>query len=226
MKRSFLTAAVVLIALCSHGCTAGSGTNLTTQEAQAAQAKPKKSMLAFRSEQELDRYIRELAEKQKRKRRHLMYGLAAPAAKAVAGVTDNKESESVTNIQHAGVDEGGIVKVHGNHLVILRRGRLFTVSIADGHLEPVSAVDAFSPDIDPSYTWYDEMLISGNTVVVIGYSYERGGTEANLFHINPAGELTYQSTYQLRSNDYYSSRNYASRLIGTKLIFYTPLNLG
>src|SRR6185503_5327476 len=28
----------------------------------------------------------------------------------------------------------------------------------------------------------------------------------------------------LRSNDYYSSRNYASRLIGSKLIFYTPLN--
>jgi Beta propeller domain len=226
MKPPFLTAAVVLIALCSHGCTAGSGTNLTTQEAQAAQAKPKKSMLAFRSEQELDRYLRELAEKQKRKRRHLMYELAAPATKAVAGVTDKKGSESVTNVQHAGVDEGGIVKVHGNHLVILRRGRLFTVSIADGNLEPVSAVDAFSPDIDPSYTWCDEMLISGDTVVVIGYSYERGGTEASLFHINPAGELTYQSTYQLRSNDYYSSRNYASRLIGSKLIFYTPLYLG
>src|SRR5260370_22469617 len=70
------------------------------------------------------------------------------------------------------------------------------------------------------------MLISGDTVVVIGYSYERGGTEANLFHINAAGELTYQSTYQLRSKDYYSSRNYASRRIGTKLIFYTPLYIG
>jgi len=70
MKSSFLTAATaVLIALGSHGCTAGSGTSLTTQQALAAQAKPKKFMLAFRSEQELDRYIRELAEKQKRKRR-------------------------------------------------------------------------------------------------------------------------------------------------------------
>ena len=29
------------------------------------------------------------------------------------------EDESVTNVQHAGVDEGGIVKVHGNHLVVL-----------------------------------------------------------------------------------------------------------
>jgi hypothetical protein len=41
-------------------------------------------------------------------------------------------------------------------------------------------------------------------------------------------QLSYRSTYQLRSNDYYSSRNYASRLIGSKLIFYTPeyLNFG
>lgn len=70
------------------------------------------------------------------------------------------------------------------------------------------------------------MLISGDAIVVIGYSYERGGTEANLFHIDSQGELTYQSTYQLRSNDYYSSRNYASRLIGTKLIFYSPLYVG
>ena len=144
----------------------------------------------------------------------------------VAGVAEDKDSESVTNVQHAGVDEGGIVKVHGNHLVILRRGRLFTVSIADGNLEPVSVIDAFSPDINPRYTWYDEMLISGDTIVVIGYSYERGGTEANLFHISSLGELGYQATYQLRSNDYYSSRNYASRLIGTKLIFYTPLYIG
>jgi len=112
MKSSFLTAATaVLIALGSHGCMAGSGTSLTTQQALAAQAKPKKSMLAFRSEQELDRYIRELAEKQKRKRRRIMSKLAAPAVvpKAAFGDAD-KESESITNVQHAGVDEGGIVK--------------------------------------------------------------------------------------------------------------------
>jgi len=121
------------------------------------------------------------------------------------------------------VDEGGIVKVHGNHLVMLRRGRLFTVAIGDGALEPVSAVDAFAPDVDPQGTWYDEMLVSGDTIAVIGYSYSRGGTEVNLFQIDAAGTLSYKSTYHLRSNDYYSSRNYASRLIGSKLIFYSPL---
>jgi hypothetical protein len=92
-------------------------------------------------------------------------------------------------------------------------------------LKPVSAVDAFAPDIDPRSTWYDEMLVAQDTVVVIGYSYERGGTEIGLFDIDRSGRLGYRATYHLRSNDYYSSRNYSSRLIGSKLIFYTPLYL-
>jgi hypothetical protein len=66
------------------------------------------------------------------------------------------------------------------------------------------------------------MLVAGDNVVVIGYSYERGGTEVGLFNIDAQGQLSYRSTYHLRSNDYYSSRNYASRLIGNKLIFYSP----
>jgi len=226
MRSPFLTAAAVLVALGLHGCTAGSATNMTPQQALAAQSAPRKSMRAFRSEQELDRYFRELAEKQRRKRRSLMNSFAMPMAKVATKSDAEDKSESVTNVQHAGVDEGGIVKVHGNHLVILRRGRLFTVSMSNGGLEPISSIDAFSPDVDPRNTWYDEMLISGDTIAVIGYSYERGGTEVSLFHIDSRGELAYQSTYQLRSNDYYSSRNYASRLIGTKLIFYTPLYLG
>ena len=64
------------------------------------------------------------------------------------------------------------------------------------------------------------MLIAGDTIAVIGYSYEHGGTEVGLFNVDAAGKLSYQSTYHLRSDDYYSSRNYASRLIGNKLIFY------
>jgi len=77
-------------------------------------------------------------------------------------------------------------------------------------------------DRDPGGGWYDEMLISGNTIVVIGYSYQRGGTEIGLFDIGGDGQLAYRATYHLRSNDYYSSRNYASRLIGGKLIVYSP----
>ena len=35
--------------------------------------------------------------------------------------------------------------------------------------------------------------------------------------------MRFEDAYHLKSNDYYSSRNYASRLIGTRLIVYSPL---
>jgi hypothetical protein len=187
----------------------------------------RKTMEPFKSEQALVEYLKKIAVKQRGRAAKMDAANQAPmaspvtAAKEVATKAGN-DGESITNVQHAGVDEGGIVKLHGDHLVVLRRGRLFTVAVGDNALKPISSVDAFGPDIDPRSTWYDEMLVSSDTVVVIGYSYERGGTEVGLFTINDAGQLAYQSTYHLRSNDYYSSRNYASRLIGNKLIFYTP----
>ena len=112
-------------------------------------------------------------------------------------------------------------------LVVLRRGRLFTISIHDRELRPIATVDAYPPGADP-VEWYDELLISGDRVIVIGYSYRRGGTEVGLFAIDSKGGLRHVSTSHLRSYDYYSSRNYASRLVGGKLVYYTalPLQLG
>jgi hypothetical protein len=149
---------------------------------------------------------------------------SAPASPAPAMAKAAKEQDSVTNTQTAGVDEGGIVKVHGDHLVILRRGRLFTVDVRASPV-PASYADAYGEGIDPGGAWYDEMLIHRDTIIVIGYSYARGGTEVGLFDIDRAGKLAHRATYHLRSNDYYSSRNYASRLVGDKLVFYTPLYL-
>ncbi|HEX8692910.1 MAG TPA: beta-propeller domain-containing protein [Longimicrobium sp.] len=189
-----------------------------------------RTLRAFRSRQELAAFLRRLAEEQRAvARQQPMVVEMAPSVSADAvgnaPATAAEEAESVTNVQHAGVDEGGIVKLHGDYLVMLRRGRLFTVRVGDGALRPVSAVDAFGPEMDPGGTWYDELLVSGENVVVIGFSYERGGTEVGLFRIDGAGRLHYRSTWHLRSNDYYSSRNYASRLVEGKLIFYTPLYL-
>jgi hypothetical protein len=180
-------------------------------------------MKPFRSNRDLERYLRALAEKAQRARAARLEEVVKVTSEESVMVTSAPE-ESITNTQHAGVDEGGIVKLHGDHLVVLRRGRLFTIAIADGNLQPISSINAFGPEIDPAESWYDEMLVSGDTIVVIGYSYARPGTEVGLFNIDSAGQLSYRSTYHVRSSDYYSSRNYASRLIGAKLIFYTPVS--
>ncbi|HEV3052747.1 MAG TPA: beta-propeller domain-containing protein, partial [Longimicrobium sp.] len=242
MKKITALAALVCIASVAGGCAE------SASRTRIPAAPEMRTLPAFASEAELAGYLRRLAKEQQRAEANSEFvgqgtsgGVAGdvvapmppplpePEMSAAPGAQDasSREApgESVTNVQHAGVDEGGIVKVHGNHLVMLRRGRLFTVAIGGDTLRPVSAVDAFGPDIDPAASWYDELLVSGDAVVVIGFSYERGGTEVGLFRIDPDGRLRHRSTYHLRSNDYYSSRNYASRLVEGKLIFYTPLYL-
>ena len=92
-------------------------------------------------------------------------------------------------------------------------------------MRPVDSINAFPPGVSGQGDWYDEMLLLGDRVIVVGYSYARGGTEMNRFRLDPDGRLRFEDAYHLRSNDYYSSRNYASRLIGNRLVFYTPLYL-
>lgn len=135
---------------------------------------------------------------------------------------------SVTNNQEAGVDEGDIVKMRGDTLIILRRGRLFTVDTANGGLKAVDSINAFPPGVTPDPDgddWYDEMLVADDWVVVVGYSYGRGGTEINRFRLDARGGLTFVDSHHLSSADYYSSRNYASRLVGKQLVVYAPIEV-
>lgn len=199
----------------------------------SASTAPHATLKAFASEREFDDLIvrwRESARAQQERRRQenaagalsMAAPAAAPAAKAAAD-SSGAAAESITNVQTAGVDEGGIVKRAGDHLVILRRGRLFTVRVGGNRLQPVAMLEAYAPGADPRGAWYDELLIHERTVVVVGYSYARGGTEIGLFELGADGSLAYRATHHLRSHDYYSSRNYASRLIGSRLVFYTPM---
>ena len=245
MKTLLLIAMTIAISTSGLLIQTASASEPVRSGSRAGRAPVKKRMKSFRSERELARYFAALIEKRRReetrraakarrearraekKFKDMVVVTASPEAMLQSEtVTIQSTAETVTNTQEAGVDEGGIVKVHGNHLVVLRRGRLFTVAINDGELKPISAIDAFGPGIDPEDSWYDEMLISDDTVVVVGYSYARGGTEVGLFDISNDGQLSYRSTYHVRSGDYYSSRNYASRLIGSKLIFYSPQFVG
>src|SRR5688572_3582183 len=215
------------------------GSFATTAAVTAPSEKsPARTMKRFGSEREFQAVLTQWRVKAERERRvaDKMVMAAPPAPVAASAESTSLDSvsvagtalqadDSITNVQTTGVDEGDIVKKHGDHLIVLRRGRLFTIRIGGDALRPISAVDAHAPDADPSGTWYDEMLVNDGTVVVIGYSYPRGGTEIGLFDLDASGGLRYRATYQLRSNDYYSARNYASRLIGNRLIFYTPLQL-
>jgi len=214
-----LALGALLFSICPASASAAPPTPVT------AKASPPR-LTAFRTDDELRRYLRRL---QGVGPSSPVYAPSPPGAantvEEMVVVTAEKRAPSITNNQEAGVDEGDIVKLRGDILVILRRGRLFTVSLAKGRMQPIAAIDAHPPGVDASSDWYDEMLVAGDRVAVIGYSYSRGGTEINRFRLDAAGHLRFEDAYQLKSNDYYSARNYASRLIGHRLIFYTPLYL-
>lgn len=133
--------------------------------------------------------------------------------------------DSITNNQELGVDEGDIVKLRGDTLIVLRRGRLFTIDISGGGMRAVDQADAYPPGfpVDPD-AWYDEMLVSGDWIVVIGYLYDGAvtGTQINRFRLDAEGNISFVDSHHIATDDYYSSTNYASRMLGDDLILYTP----
>jgi len=210
------------------GAVALAGVTFSATTADAAADDPDTGLRGFESDDALNDFVKRMAaleQEQRRKESNAIFVSGSPIPEPVAEAgPPAAENESITNTQEAGVDEGGIVKNAGDYLVVLRRGRLFTVRTGDDELQPVGTIDAFPPQKkNPGQTWYDEMLIRGNQVVVIGYSYGSFGTEINRFDISGEGQLTYRDTHYMRSGDYYSSSNYASRLIGDELILYTPV---
>ncbi|MFW9876112.1 MAG: beta-propeller domain-containing protein [Candidatus Thorarchaeota archaeon] len=185
-------------------------------------------MGTFENDKEFDKYLEEIKKTQEDKDKQTADGLGGLGDLSTTEESASPKSEgeeSITNVQEQGVDEGDIVKVYKDYFVILRRGRIFTVKISDGNaLKAISHINAY-PEGYTQGTWYDEMLIYQDKIVVIGYSYDMEATEIGLFSINDSGELKHLSHYFIDSNDYYSSRNYASRLIDNQLILYMPYYL-
>jgi hypothetical protein len=221
-KRNLMVAVAAGLAGLSAACS--------RPPARFAPAAAKNGLAAFESQAALISYMRNLAlhPPSGRIRTPAARTVPAPGAPPAVAETVTVQAESalsITNVQQAGVDEGGIVKLSGDYLVVLRRGRLFTVEVGGDALRAADRADAFGIGIDPRDAWYDEMLAADGRVVVLGYSYERGGTELGRFDLSRDGGIRYRDTYHLKSDDYYSDGNYASRLIGRTLVFYTPFDL-
>ncbi len=197
----------------------------------------------FGSEAELETYLAAAKSRQQAAAGSSKCKESAPAMSAGAPAPEadgagSTANENVTNNQEAGVDEGGIVKNVGDHLVVLRQGRLYAVDVADGRAPALSdSIRVARTDALNSSVWYDEMLVKGDLVYVVGYRYGiqaplgsndasvRGATEIDTFRLTN-GKLTRLKSMFLESNDYYSGHNYASRMVGGKLVFYMPHYIG
>lgn len=134
-------------------------------------------------------------------------------------------SPSITNNQKTGVDEGDIVKLIGDYLVILQDGRLFSVDLGDdkGAMRVASRTNVYASADDDA--WYDEMVVNGDLVAVLGYSYARDASEITVFRLCEDGQFNQIDKFFITSEDYYDEDNYATRLIDGDLVLYTPIDL-
>jgi len=202
--------------------------NLTPLD-EALQAVTYKSLTPFGSDSEFDDYVAAVRDVRGKYQGwgSVLFGCSDNQSAAAPRSAETDSDPSITNNQELGVDEGDIVKASGDFLIVLRRGRLFSVRLAVSGAEimaPVFQTNAYAPGYTDG-TWYDEMLIHDQRIVVVGYSYQVDATEVGLFKLHDDGSIAHETTFFLRSNDYYSSRNYASRLVDGQLIFYLPYYL-
>lgn len=159
---------------------------------------------------------------------------AAVAAPMAANATADRASAgepanpNITNNQSLGVDEGGIVKQIGHYLVVLQDGRVFSVDLGQGAGAPLRLADRIDVyrSQQTAASWYDEMLVLGDRILITAYNYTEHASEITVLRLAADGGLSREGRYLISSNDYYSTDNYATRLIGDTLVIYTPVPLG
>jgi hypothetical protein len=134
--------------------------------------------------------------------------------------TPSPTNPEITNNQNVGVDEGGIIKQIGPYLLVLQDGRIFTVDTRapTGSMRLSDRLNVYT-NVSRG-AWYDEMLVQGDRVLVTAYSYAEQATVMSVFRIDIAtGKLSRDGSFAVSSQDYYSRSNYATRIVGDKLVF-------
>lgn len=145
----------------------------------------------------------------------------------VTGSRVDSTFSSITNNQVNGIDEGDIVKVSGDYLLILRQGKIYSVRLSEygaGEFNLPYEIDVIQPGWGKD-VWYDELLVVEDIVLVLGYSYSLDASQILRFKINDNGIISYKDGIAIKSNDYFSSDNYASRLFKGKYLTYLPVEL-
>ncbi len=117
-----------------------------------------------------------------------------------------------------GVDAGAPVQAVGDHLVVLRRGRLFTFARDGDELRSVDAADAFAPGAAVLRDWARSLFVVGDTVAVVAFSAARGGTEMSRFRITPEGGIRWLDTHLLHRGQ--ATEPVEARVVDGQLVTY------
>jgi len=192
------------------------------------------NVAALESEEDLQELLathlrfQNLADKHRNTRKRSTHAYDGEAVLEEVAVSASKvaqaSDDSITNNQEQGVDQGDIVKRIGDHIVVLRNGVLYSAFIGTERSPNMRLITKYKVQNngEEHESWYDELLVYENTLLVTGYSYELGGVELVFFEIDNNGSISFKQRYVIGSNDYFDNENSATRLIGDKLILVTP----
>jgi hypothetical protein len=140
-----------------------------------------------------------------------------------------RAADLITRNQEAGVDEGDIVKKSGDFIIVLRKGVLHSVRISRNGAPVLEHVDTIQVATDASGedAWYDEILTFGTRLILLGFNYGADDEVAELvlFDLGSDGRFRRDGRYWLRTQDYFSGSNYATRIQGDNLLMTMSLRL-
>ncbi|OYX09901.1 MAG: hypothetical protein B7Z08_03470 [Sphingomonadales bacterium 32-68-7] len=148
-----------------------------------------------------------------------------PEGRGSIVVTGSRVSTpTITNVQVAGVDEGDIVKQIGEYLLVLQDGRIFAIHYPSMRVtDRIDVYRRYERGEPIGADWYDEMLVQGDQAIITAYSYEDSASEISVFRLDQqSGRFTRRGVFLISSEDYYDVDNYATRIIGDRLIIKTP----
>ncbi|HEV8694653.1 MAG TPA: beta-propeller domain-containing protein [Lysobacter sp.] len=141
-----------------------------------------------------------------------------------------RASDLITRNQEAGVDEGDIVKKSGDFIIVLHNGELHSIRISRNGAPVLEHVDTIKVAVDASgqNAWYDEILTFGSRLILLGFNYgadDQEAAELVLFDLGTDGHFRRDGRYWLRTQDYFSAGNYATRIQGDNLLMTMSLRL-
>lgn len=156
---------------------------------------------------------------------------ALPGSIPLAGQTpglrfedlDPRALQSAEEVDNA----GRLWQRRGSQLLLLQRNRLFSLDLGDAanpRLELLASVSAHPPG-GPETLRYEELLVRGEQVILVGYDFEAQALTLTLFRCDAAGQWSHRASYQLRAFAYRPPRVALSRLLDRFLVLYVPVHL-